>query len=296
MKASRRGEYRAILAVLVDGPDYQTLSPAAKLVLLTLKLGLGPWQIGVMPACEAVLGERTGFADKQIRAAFAELAAGGWVRVERNVVWIVDGLRYEPSVQHTDSKHVTGLSSYVAGLPRLAIVRDFCAAYPEWAIEGPSEPLPDALPRALVVTEDRRQKTDNRIQKAPPAPDEFEEIWTAYPHPPGDSKALAKHQYLARLREGVAHGDLLAGIRTYARFLQREGREAKYRKQCQTFLSKTGRHWESDYTVTAPPSRPAEIQAPYHRKFRPPPDPAGPDPSADDPRVLALVQSVGRAP
>ena len=125
---------------------------------------------------------------------------------------------------------------------------------------------------------------------------EFETLWKAYPHPPGDSKAGAQHQYLARLREGVSPEAIAAGIQHYARFVRQAGNEPRYWKQCQTFLSKTGRHWESDYTVSATPNRPAEIQAPYHRKFRPPPDPAGPDPSADDPRVLALVQSVGRAP
>ena len=39
---SDRGRYRSITCALVNGPDYQQLTPEARLVLLTLKISFGP--------------------------------------------------------------------------------------------------------------------------------------------------------------------------------------------------------------------------------------------------------------
>jgi hypothetical protein len=125
---SSRGEYRAIHTVLIDGADYQALSPTAKLVFLTIKLQLGPSGIDVL--YPAVLEEQTGLSSDQVMLALTTLEHAGWIQRERNVVWIVGGLKHDPHFNTKLPKHKQGLANHVAGLPRLRIVQRFIAAYP----------------------------------------------------------------------------------------------------------------------------------------------------------------------
>lgn len=124
---SDRGEYRGIRTVLVDGPDYQSLTPAARLVFLTLKLNLGSSGIDVLYAAQLV--EQTGYPLKAVEAALAELERADWIRRERNVVWIVDGLKHEPSLTLANANHVAKLRRHLEGLPSLAIVEAFAERY-----------------------------------------------------------------------------------------------------------------------------------------------------------------------
>jgi hypothetical protein len=124
-----RGNYRSIYCALVDGPDFQAFSPGAKLVFYTLKMTLGPSGIDVVPALVATLVERTGADTGRIEKALAELDAAGWVKRERNVVWIVEGLENEPSLRLSNQNHRAKIASHVNGLPRLAIVEAFRARY-----------------------------------------------------------------------------------------------------------------------------------------------------------------------
>jgi hypothetical protein len=140
---SSRGEYRAIHTVLIDGADYQALSPAAKLVLLTLKLQLGPSGIDVL--YPAVLEEQTGLSHDQVMLALTTLEHTGWIQRERNVVWIVEGLKHDPHFNTKLPNHRKGLAGHIAGLPRLRIVARFIAAYPNH--------LPEDVAATAMVSE-----------------------------------------------------------------------------------------------------------------------------------------------
>lgn len=124
-----RGSYRSIHTVIVDGPDFQALSPGAKLVWYTLKMTLGPSGIDVVPALVATLVERTGADQKQVEKGLAQLEANGWVRRERNLVWMVDGLRHDPHFSLDNQNHRTKIAKHANGLPRLAIVDAFRTHY-----------------------------------------------------------------------------------------------------------------------------------------------------------------------
>jgi len=151
---SRRGEYRAIHTVLVDGPDYQALTPHARLLLLTVKLSLGPCQIGVMPALHATLEERTGLSAADVDQAVAELEHRGWLEVERNVVWVVRGLEYEPSLNAENQKHRAGVKAYVMGIPRLSIVGRFLARYAtQWGLDDLADSHAHAMPMPIACTD-----------------------------------------------------------------------------------------------------------------------------------------------
>lgn len=137
---SERGEYRPIYVVLVHDADYHALTPAAKLVFLHCKLNLGSAGIGVLYA--AALAEQTGLPESDIAVAMQQLEAGDWVRVDRNIVWVRNGLRFEPSLSVANPNHREWLRKHVAGLPRLPILDAFRAHYAEWFGAGSRNPSP----------------------------------------------------------------------------------------------------------------------------------------------------------
>jgi hypothetical protein len=144
---SERGEYRAIYTVLLDSPEFLKLKPGARLMLYTLKMRLGPSGIGVIPALLANLGEASGMTAVQVADAMSELEGGGWIRTEGNVVWIINGLKYEPSISAKNINHRASVISYLNSLPRLKIVDAFRRYYAEWLqIEPPAEEEQSALP------------------------------------------------------------------------------------------------------------------------------------------------------
>jgi hypothetical protein len=140
MSASERGEYRAIYSVLIDSPEFLRLKPGGRLMFYTLKLRLGPSGIGVIPAMIANLSEATGLTAVQTTDALSELEGGDWIRTEGNIVWIVNGLRYEPSISSKNVNHRSSVLTYLNSLPRLKIVDDFRRYYAEWLqIDPPDE-------------------------------------------------------------------------------------------------------------------------------------------------------------
>lgn len=177
-RTTERGSYRPILTTLLDGKDFQQLSAYARWVFVALKMRLGPTGIEVhyRDALAIEMAEQTGVSTDGIQRAFDELEAGEWVRFERNVVWIIRQLEFDPHMSVTDHKHRTAVQRHVAGLPHLSIVEAFEARYRDWfeVGEGPSEALPrpiegptEGLSRPLRApkTEDGRPITDNGGQK-----------------------------------------------------------------------------------------------------------------------------------
>lgn len=156
---SERGEYRAIYVVLIDSPEYLKLKPGARLTLFTLKLRLGPSGIGVIPALLANLSEATGMSAVQVGDALSELEGGDWIRTESNIVWIVNGLKYEPSISSKNINHRASVLTYLNSLPRLKIVDDFRRYYAEWLqIDPPLEDQPSPAPELPVPANGNKKK------------------------------------------------------------------------------------------------------------------------------------------
>lgn len=151
-----RGEYRAIHVALIDDPDFLQLSPPARLALMTLKLILGASGIDVVRALVPELMATTGYDEATIRAAVDELTAGRWILIEGRVVWLRNGLRFEPSKPLASENGRKGISAHLETLPRVALVNRFADYYglprpfpelddpadSEGATEPPSNPLP----------------------------------------------------------------------------------------------------------------------------------------------------------
>lgn len=103
-------------------------------------------------------------------------------------------------------------------------------------------------PRALAREEKRREEKNGASRTL--AREAFDTAWSTYPRRPGDSRANAWKSWQARIREGVAPDAMLAGVRAYAAYLERERLrpdwDPRFIKQGATFFG-PGRHWESDY-------------------------------------------------
>lgn len=136
---SHRGEYRSIHTVLVDSPEFLDLSQEAQLIFFHLKLRLGPSGIGVLypQMLEAVM------PSESLSKGLAELQAGdekAWLYVERNVFWIRNALRYEPSISLNHEKQRQGILNHLGSLPKLGICNRFADYY------GLPVPFADLVP------------------------------------------------------------------------------------------------------------------------------------------------------
>lgn len=122
-----RGQWRSITVVLLDGPDFQQLPPEARWVFVCLKCSLGPCGIQVEYPVGLVekLAGRTGYSQAVVAEMLDLLQATGWIRTERNVVWVVGQLQNEPSLSPKNENHKPTILAHVKGLPRLGIVGDF---------------------------------------------------------------------------------------------------------------------------------------------------------------------------
>jgi hypothetical protein len=76
------------------------------------------------------------------------------------VLWVVNGLRYDPSLRLADPKHRIAVTRAIASLPHLNIALRFCDYY---GIPRPFDaPSQTKTELALPKTEDRRPKTEDR--------------------------------------------------------------------------------------------------------------------------------------
>jgi len=137
----RRGIYRGINSALFRNPGFLKLSAPARHLFLTLRLS---HEVG--PACIftgflSLMCDYTGYPPDVVSGALEELRRDGWIETEENVIWIVNGLRYDPFVHMGDTKHEKAIRDSLEGLPRLKIVLRFCDYY---GIDRPfDDPLED---------------------------------------------------------------------------------------------------------------------------------------------------------
>lgn len=139
---SDRGDYRSFYCSFWDDADLHTLSDGAYRVLTTLKGTLAAAGIGVVYL--STLGDRCGKTRDEIEAALCELetvkpgARFGWIVRERNIVWVVNGLRYEPGLKSSNKNHrVFVRDRLLAPLGEGApIVLAFRRHYAEWFDDG----------------------------------------------------------------------------------------------------------------------------------------------------------------
>jgi len=124
-----RGVYRGLFAALFDDPDFQRLPSAARLVLLTVRLCHQAGLASIYRYYAEVLARQTGLPLKALEQALRELEEAGWIARDEVVLWVRNGLRYDPHVRLSDPKHRKAVEKTIAALPKRAIVLKFCDYY-----------------------------------------------------------------------------------------------------------------------------------------------------------------------
>jgi len=94
---------------------------------------------------------------------------------------------------------------------------------------------------------------------------EFEEAWSAYPKREGsNNKRKAFSAWNARLREGVAPEEMLAGVKRYAAYCDaKDATGTQWVMQAQRFFGKD-REFENDWSVAQQPSGAIQRRASTH--------------------------------
>lgn len=150
--ASKRGAYGVIYRAILASRKFSTLSPSGKLAFYTLKLRLGFAQIDRQGSWPIELADLTGLSVAEATAAISELCEADIARFDGKVLWIVDGLRWDPSMAGNVSPTVAqGIERHVAGLPTCAITDEFRLHYPN--IFGP----PAAPPKTALSPTPRKR-------------------------------------------------------------------------------------------------------------------------------------------
>ncbi|WP_019558504.1 YdaU family protein [Thioalkalivibrio sp. ALE12] len=125
----------------------------------------------------------------------------------------------------------------------------------------PSNPVPsNPVPKGKDLLDGSDEPTDTKGQPEAKRneseyPPEFEALWAQYPKRGGDNpQKKAFKAYTARLRKGVTHEDMMAGVMRYAAYCEQQGKVGtEFVKQAATFLG-PDEHWREEYRPPAKPT------------------------------------------
>lgn len=131
-----RGEYRPWYTATIDDPDFQTMPGDVFKLLFVLKASLPAAGIGVIQML--ITAERCGCTPPELDARLSILAQPkpdselGWIVRERNIIWIVNGLRNERGLSPKSAEHRTFIAKTLQPLGDKKIVHDFRRYYRPW--------------------------------------------------------------------------------------------------------------------------------------------------------------------
>lgn len=160
---------------LVDSVDFQLLSAKARHVFLTARLSQQAGPAAIFRYYPGVLAEQTGLALREIEAAVRELVDAGWARLEDGILWLVNALKYDPTMRLHNPKHRAAVLRALEALPGRPIVASFCKYYgleclsDRHSIAYPKlgSPNTEVLPETTRGTTREPKKTEDRIPLAP---------------------------------------------------------------------------------------------------------------------------------
>jgi len=131
--AGKRGIYRSVHSSLLDDPDWQTLSPNARLVFITLRVCRDASIAGIFRFYRSMLIDQTGLSEDEVNDALDELAAGDkpWALVDRQsrVVWLRNALRFDPVINLSNARHTLGVIDNLRCLPKSPLIPLFVEYY-----------------------------------------------------------------------------------------------------------------------------------------------------------------------
>ncbi len=158
-----RGSYRSVFSVIFDDPDYQKLTPHARLVLLTARQCQDAGPAAIFRYYSETLAHQTGLTVLQVKQALAALTSSGWVLLDDHVLWVRNGLRFDPTITLANRKHRAAVIKGLSRLPKSPIVLKFCDYY---KIEYPSGWPSIAMPFTETETETETERTTTTTSPA----------------------------------------------------------------------------------------------------------------------------------
>lgn len=135
-----RGEYRCFYLSILDDPEFQAMDGLTFKLLFALKMSQGPGGIGCPR--KSGLTEVLGCSSQELETSLALLEKAkpgerlGWIIRERNVIWLVNGLRHELGLSAKSLHHRSCIEKQLQPLGEKAIAARFRAYYREWFPEG----------------------------------------------------------------------------------------------------------------------------------------------------------------
>jgi hypothetical protein len=243
----------------------KTGSPAIKLVLLTLANFAD--DEGYCFPSQKTLAEITECGERSIRRYLDKLESMGIIRRVRR--HREDGSRTSDGVYlcmgNLPAKLATG---QIGHRPNDAEPSGQALAAHESSDEYPDSKLIHGTsgdgPSELELTPPSSSPAKNK-RKAIDYTQEFEEAWSAYPKREGsNNKRKAFSAWNARLREGVAPEEMLAGVKRYAAYCDaKDATGTQWVMQAQRFFGKD-REFENDWSVAQQPSGATQRRASPH--------------------------------
>jgi hypothetical protein len=142
---NERGTYRPVYTALWDDFDHQNLSSDAILVFQCLRTSrlTNMACISIFDEGEKVtLAKMTHLTLKRVTAALKELSDTHWIAHREGIVWLTNGLKFDPNISLTNEKHVRGIDIILKSLPKVEIIHKFCDYYGlRYPFDTPSIPL-----------------------------------------------------------------------------------------------------------------------------------------------------------
>lgn len=246
-----RGEYRAIHAAIVTEPEFLSLSVPAKCLWFVLKLKLGMSGIQHLPAHQHQLRELSGMTLQTIEKAKKELRPH-WLLWEGDILWLRNGLKWEPKISLDNKNHRKGVLNHLSGLPAQSIVKAFCDYYELPDIyNGKVDAMPlechsNGIPYQEAGSRKKGKGTKDKDDQALIDEGLFMQIVEIYPKRKGSNpQKEAKAQFLKRMQEGVVCDDLILAVQGYTKELVETDRiNTPYVMQMATFLGPKDRWLE----------------------------------------------------
>lgn len=124
-----RGVYRAIYTNLWDDPDFRSFPAEVKLVFLNIRTSPLSNMPCIYPFYVEAIEKQTGLQRKTIEKALDTLCNTRWIAIQDGIVWVRNGLRYDPNISLGNQLHLKAIKKILQGLPKSKLVSDFCAYY-----------------------------------------------------------------------------------------------------------------------------------------------------------------------
>lgn len=167
---------------MADDPEFKALGPDTKLCIYTAKLILGPSGIDVVRCFTMQMQDLTGLEEERLVPALNEALAGNWIAVQGDVVWLRNGLKFNPNFTLGNPKHRTAIERHVSGLPKCEIVNAYAVYY---GLPVPHSGIPTewvSIPYAIQVVGSRYKVEGSEAKASGGEPPLFEPSSRVTPH------------------------------------------------------------------------------------------------------------------